>query len=100
MALNTDVNQMNTGAGQLENILQDVLSSLARYETMNQNLTGTGFIGDAAMMSMRTTGDVAQTGKQVSSRFEYCISTMRRSAAQYAQMNDANRAALGNVTSA
>jgi len=97
MALNTDIAQMNSGAGQLENILQDVLSSLGRYETMNQNLTGTGFIGDAAMMSLKTTGDVAQTGRQVSTRFDYCISTMRRSAAQYAHMNDANRAALGNI---
>lgn len=97
MAFNTDSTQMMTGAAQMENIVNEVLAALGRYVTMNQNLTGAGFIGDAAMASMATTEDINNTGRQVSQRFQNVIDMMKRSAQQYAEMNNQNRAALGNI---
>ncbi|MGO9103073.1 MAG: hypothetical protein ACLP9Y_27900 [Mycobacterium sp.] len=97
MALNTDSTQMLSGAAQMENIANEVLAALGRYVTMNQNLTGTGFIGDAAMASMATTEDINNTGRQVSQRFQNVIDMMKRSAQQYAEMNNQNRAALSNI---
>ena len=46
MALNADVAQMLSAAGQLKNIESEVLTALGRYQTMNQNLHGAGFDGD------------------------------------------------------
>jgi len=100
MALNADVAQMLTGASQMEAIGQDVLASLGRYVTMNQNLTGSGFIGNAALASMSTTEDVANTGRQVSARFQNVVDTIKRSAHQYAETDAQNRAALGGVVGA
>ena len=97
MALNADVAQMLSGASQMENIQQEVLAALGRYSTMNQNLTGTGFIGDAAMASMASTEDISNTGRQVSQRFQNCIDMMKRSAQQYQEVNAQNRAALGSI---
>ncbi|MCA2304839.1 hypothetical protein JF770_14820 [Mycobacterium intracellulare] len=99
MALNADVAQMLSGASQLENIQNEVLSALGRYVTMNQNLTGTGFSGDAALASMATTEDINRTGQQVSQRFHSVIDMMKRSAHQYSETNAQNRASFGNVVS-
>ncbi|BDN85416.1 MULTISPECIES: hypothetical protein [Mycobacterium ulcerans group] len=99
MALNADVAQMLSGAGQLDNIKQEVLAALGRYVTMNQNLTGTGFAGTAALASMATTEDINRTGQQVNQRFGNVIDMMRRSAQQYQETNAQNRAALGSVQS-
>ena len=99
MAFETDSARMLTAAGQLDTVMQDVLSSLSRYVTINQNITGTGFIGDAADASLISTTDIATTGKQVSARFGHVIETMRRSAAEYQHMNEQNRATLGNISS-
>lgn len=99
MALNADVAQMLSGASQLSNIQQEVLSALGRYVTMNQNLTSTGFSGDAALASMATTEDINRTGQQVNQRFQSVIDMMKRSAHQYQETNAQNRAALGSVQS-
>lgn len=98
-ALNADWTQLLSAASQMRTIAGDVLSALGRYSMMNQNLTGTGFIGDAAMASMATTEDIHNTGRQVSQRFESVIETMEASAHQYQEMNNQNRAALGNIQS-
>ncbi|ULP45410.1 hypothetical protein [Mycobacterium lentiflavum] len=97
--MNADVAQMLTGASQMTNIQQEVLTALGRYVTMNQNLTGTGFSGDAALASMATTEDINRTGQQVSQRFQSVIDMMKSSAHQYQQVNEQNRAALGSVVS-
>src|SRR5271166_5703411 len=97
MALNADVAQMLSAAGQLKNIQSEVLSSLARYQTMNQNLHGAGFDGDASLASLNSVEQIRHTGQQVSTRFENTIHMMERAAQQYAHTNDQNRAALGNV---
>lgn len=99
MALNADVAQLLSGASRMEQIQQDVLGSLGRYVTMNQNLTGTGFIGDAAMASMVSTEDISNTGRQVATRFENCIAMIKRSAQQYQEVNAQNKAALGSIQS-
>ncbi|MGV7254560.1 hypothetical protein PJI20_10235 [Mycobacterium kansasii] len=100
MAFQTDSSRMLTAAGQLDTILQDVLGSLGRYVTMNQNLTGPGLDGTAALASLATTEDIATTGKQVSARFQSVIDMMRRGASEYQNMNEQNRAALSNIPTA
>ena len=97
MAFNTDTEALQNGAVQMQNIAQDVLNGLARYMSTNQDLTGPGFDGLAAMASLRTTEDISTTGKQVSARFQACIDMMKSSAHQYAQMNEDNRTALSHV---
>lgn len=97
MALNADTAQMLAGAGQMHNIQQEVMAALGRYVTMNQNLTGTGFSGNAALASMSTTEDVNRTGQQVNTRFQNVIDMMKRSAHQYAETDAQNRAALGSI---
>lgn len=97
---NTDTDRMLEAATSLDNIRNEVLSSLNRYVTMNQDLTGGGFQGDAALMSMRTTEDIASTARTVSARFEACINQIKSSAHQYTQMNHDNTAALGNIQTA
>jgi uncharacterized protein YukE len=97
MALSTDTKRMLEAASQLESIRNEVMSSLGRYMTMNQDLTSGPFTGSAALASMRTTGDISTTGKQVSARFQACIDQIRASAHQYAQMNEQNAANLGGI---
>jgi hypothetical protein len=97
---NTDTDRMLEAANALDNIRNEVLAELQRYVGTNQDLTGSAFLGLAAGASMRTTEDIATTGKTVSERFNACITAMRSSAHQYAQMNQDNAAALGNIQSA
>jgi len=97
MALNTDVAVMQSGATQLSNIKDQTLAALSRYVTINQNLTGVGFIGDAAMASMNSTEGIAATGRQVTADFDEVITMIMRSAQQYAQANADNRATLASI---
>jgi uncharacterized protein YukE len=99
-ALNTDTGVMLEGARQLANIHMDLMSSLQRYQTMNQNLTSSGFQGDAAIQSMTTTEDIRRTGTQVTTRFETVINTIKSSAAQYDSTNQHNRNIIGQVAGA
>lgn len=98
MALNADTSQMLTAAGQLSNIKDEVLAALGRYQTMNQNLHGAGFDGDASLASLNSTEQIRHTGQQVSTRFENCINMMKTGAHQYAESNAQNRANLGAVS--
>ncbi|WP_301149887.1 hypothetical protein [Mycobacterium simiae] len=92
--LNADSAAMASAAAALENIAGDVLTALGRYSTMNGNLTGAGFVGDAAMASMATTEDISNTGRQVHDRFQTVINMVKKSGHEYAAMNDANRSTL------
>lgn len=100
MALNTDTARLMSGAAQMETIGNDALGALGRYVAMNQNLTGSGFIGNAALASLATTEDVATTGRQVSARFQAVCDMIKRSAQEYEHMNEQNRAALSNISQA
>lgn len=99
MALNVDTAQMLSAAAQLKNIQTEVLSALGRYQTMNQNLHGAGFDGDASLASLGSVEQIRHTGQQVSTRFENCIHMMERAAQQYAHANDQNRANLSSIQS-
>ena len=99
MALNADVAQMLSAAGQLKNIESEVLTALGRYQTMNQNLHGAGFDGDASLASLNSVEQIRHTGQQVTTKFENVIHMMERAAQQYQDTNAQNRAALGNVSS-
>ena len=63
MALNADVAQMLSAAGQLKNIQSEVLTALGRYQTMNQNLHGAGFDGDASLASLNSVEQIRHTGQ-------------------------------------
>ena len=97
MALNTEAEAMYSAANQLDGIKHDVLAALAQYLTMNQNLTGPGMNGTAAVASMATTEDVTNTGRQVSQRFDHVIGMMRKGAHDYQSMDEQNRARLANI---
>ena len=62
MALNADVAQMLSAAGQLKNIQTEVLTALGRYQTMNVNLHGTGFDGDASLASLNSVEQIRAYG--------------------------------------
>ncbi|MBY0442805.1 MAG: hypothetical protein K2Q25_11845 [Mycobacteriaceae bacterium] len=98
MALNTDTARLMSGAAQMETIGNDVLGALGRYVAMNQNLTGTGFAGNAALASLATSEDVATTGRQVGARFQAVIDMIKRSAQEYEHMNEQNRSTLSNIS--
>lgn len=97
MALNTEAEAMYNAANRLDNIKNDVLAALGQYLTMNQNLTGPGMDGTAALASLATTEDVTQTGRQVSMRFDHVVQMMRSGAHQYQSMDEQNRASLSNI---
>lgn len=98
MALNADTAQMLSAAGQLKNIQTEVLTALGRYQTMNQNLHGAGFDGDASLASLNSTEQIRHTGQQVSTKFENVIHMMERGAQQYQETNAQNRANLGSIS--
>jgi hypothetical protein len=95
--LNTDVERLIGAANALDGIRDETLSALGRYLGTNQDLTGTGFIGQAALASLTTTEDVTTTGRNVSARFENVIQQMRNGAAEYERMNADNAAGFGGV---
>jgi uncharacterized protein YukE len=97
MALNTEAEAMYAAANQLDQIKQDVINALGRYLTMNQNLTGPGMNGQAAVSSLATSEDVTNTGRQVSQRFDHVIQMMRKGAHDYQTMDEQNRARLANI---
>lgn len=96
--LNTDSTKLRSAAAELDRIKQDTLNGLGRYLTMNQDLTGGGFNGTAAMTSLRTTEDVATTGRNVSARFDSVISAMNAGAAEYDRIESENQANMGSVS--
>lgn len=95
--LNTDSGRLRSAAMQLDQIKTEVLSALGRYVTMNQDLNGAGFSGTASLASLRTTEDIAQTGRQVSNRFEQIIDAMRTGADEYDRVEHENQAAVSSI---
>lgn len=96
--LNSDSARLRTAASQLDRIKNDTLQGLTRYITMNQDLTGAAFGGRAALTSMRTTEDVANTGRNVSARFDAVINAMNAGAAEHDRQEAENQANLGSVS--
>jgi hypothetical protein len=97
--LNTDSGRLRAAAAQLDRIKNDTLQALGRYLTMNQDLTGGGFNGNAALASLRTTEDVATTGRNVSARFDSVIGAMNSGAAEYDRIESENTANVGSIGS-
>jgi hypothetical protein len=95
--LNTDSAKLRAAANQLDQIKNDTLQGLSRYLTMNQDLTGGAFGGNAAVASLRTTEDVATTGRNVSARFDSVISAMQQGAAEYDRIEAENQAHVASV---
>lgn len=95
--LNTDSAKLRSAATELDRIKNDTLQSLGRYMTMNTDLTGGGFGGNAALASLRTTEDVATTGRNVSARFDSVISAMNAGAAEYDRIESENQANIASV---
>lgn len=95
--LNTDSAKLRTAASELDRIKNDTLQGLGRYMTMNSDLTGGGFGGNAAMASLRTTEDVATTGRNVSARFDSVITSMNSGAAEYDRVEAENQANIASV---
>src|SRR5690348_11332405 len=94
----TDTEQMLTAAQRLDSVRNEIMGMLTQYQTMNQDLGQGAFQGLASNASLRTTEDVASTGRQVSARFQGVIDHMKSSAHQYAGMNQDNAAKLGNIS--
>ena len=95
--LNTDSAKLRTAASELDRIKNDTLQGLGRYMTMNSDLTGGGFGGNAALASLRTTEDVATTGRNVSARFDSVITAMNSGAAEYDRVEAENQANIASV---
>jgi hypothetical protein len=95
--LNTDSAKLRAAASQLDGIKNETLQSLGRYLTMNQDLTGGAFGGNAALASLRTTEDVGNTGRNVSARFDSVISAMQQGAAEYDRIEAENQANIASV---
>lgn len=96
--LNTDSAKLRAAAARLDQIKQETLTGLGRYLTMNQDLTGGGFNGNAALASLRTTEDVATTGRNVSARFDSVIQAMNAGAAEYDRVEAENAAQVSGIT--
>jgi len=95
--LNTDSAKLRAAASELDRIKNDTLQGLGRYMTMNSDLTGGGFGGNAALASLRTTEDVATTGRNVSARFDSVITAMNSGAAEYDRIESENQANIASV---
>ncbi len=95
--LNTDSAKLRAAGAELDRIKNDTLQGLGRYMTMNSDLTGGGFGGNAALASLRTTEDVATTGRNVSARFDSVITAMNSGAAEYDRVEAENQANIASV---
>ncbi|MBU8841283.1 hypothetical protein [Mycolicibacterium goodii] len=97
MAFQTDSMKMRAAANQLDEIKNQTLNALGRYVTMNQDLGGHAFQGLAATTSMKTTEDVATTGRNVSARFDQVIQALRTGADEYDRVEHENQASISSV---
>lgn len=95
---NTDSTKLRTAASQLDEIKAQTLNALGRYVTMNQDLGGSAFVGIASVASLKTTEEVATTGRNVSSRFEQVIQAMQFGANEYDRIEAENQANLSGVS--
>lgn len=93
----TDSTKLRNSASQLDEIKNQTLNALGRYMTMNQDLGGSAFVGIASVASMKTTEEVATTGRNVSSRFDQVIQAMQTGANEYDRVEAENQAKLSSV---
>lgn len=93
----TDSTRLRNAASSLDEIKNQTLNALGRYITMNQDLGASGFVGIASVASMRTTEEVATTGRNVSSRFDQVIQNMQIGANEYDRIEAENQAKLSSV---
>ncbi|BBZ31345.1 hypothetical protein MMAD_56400 (plasmid) [Mycolicibacterium madagascariense] len=97
MAFQTNSAKMREAAQRLDDIKTETLNSLGRYMSMNQDLGGSAFQGLASFASMKTTEDVATTGRNVSARFEQVIQALRSGADEYDRVEHENQTSLSSV---
>lgn len=93
----TDSTKLRNSASQLDEIKNQTLNALGRYMTMNQDLGGSAFVGIASVASMKTTEEVATTGRNVSARFDQVIQAMHTGANEYDRVEAENQAKLSSV---
>jgi hypothetical protein len=93
----TDSTKLRNSASSLDEIKNQTLNALGRYVTMNQDLGGSAFVGIASIASMKTTEEVATTGRNVSSRFDQVIQNMQIGANEYDRIEAENQAKLASV---
>ncbi|CAA0123289.1 Uncharacterised protein [Mycolicibacterium vanbaalenii] len=94
----TDSTKLRNAASQLDEIKNQTLNALGRYMTMNQDLGSTGFVGIASVASMKTTEEVATSGRNVSARFDQVIQSMNMGAAEYDRIEQENQQHLASIT--
>lgn len=93
----TDSTKLRNAASQLDEIKNQTLNALGRYITMNQDLASGGFQGIASVASMKTSEEVATTGRNVSARFDQVIQAMQGAAAEQDRIEAENQAKLASV---
>ncbi|BBY46577.1 hypothetical protein MARA_03350 (plasmid) [Mycolicibacterium arabiense] len=93
----TDSTKLRNAASSLDEIKNQTLNALGRYVTMNQDLGGSAFVGVASVASMKTTEEVATTGRNVSARFDQVIQAMQIGANEYDRVEAENQAQLSSV---
>src|SRR5689334_20100154 len=93
----TDSTKLRNSAASLDEIKNQTLNALGRYMTMNQDLGGSAFVGIASVASMKTTEEVATTGRNVSARFDQVIQAMQIGANEYDRVEAENQAKLSSV---
>ena len=93
----TDSTKLRNAASSLDEIKNQTLNALGRYVTMNQDLGGSAFVGVASVASMKTTEEVATTGRNVSARFDQVIQAMQIGANEYDRVEAENQARLSSV---
>lgn len=94
----TDSTKLRNAASSLDEIKNQTLAGLGRYITMNQDLGSSGFVGIASVASMKTSEEVATTGRNVSSRFDQVIQAMHIGASEYDRIEAENQAKLSSVS--
>lgn len=94
----TDSTKLRNAASQLDEIKNQTLNALGRYTTMNQDLGASGFVGIASVASMKTTEEVATSGRNVSARFDQVIQSMNMGAAEYDRIEQENQQHLASIT--
>ena len=93
----TDSTKLRNAASSLDEIKNQTLNALGRYVTMNQDLASAAFVGVASLASVKTTEEVATTGRNVSSRFDQVIQNMQIGANEYDRIEAENQAHLASV---
>lgn len=98
MAFNVDPVRLRNAASSLDEIKNQTLNALGRYVTMNQDLGATAHQGIASIASIKTSEEVATTGRHVSSRFDQVIQAMQIGANEYENREQENMANIQAVS--